>query len=319
MMSSINPARPDVIRAAVDALNAGELVVLPTETVYGIGADARNSEAVARIYAAKGRPSYNPLIIHVASAEIAGRYVIFDDTAKKLAKAFWPGPFTLVLPLNPSGGLSPAVSAGLDTVAVRVPAHPVAQALLQMFDGPISAPSANRSGRISPTTASHAADELGDRVAMILDGGPCDEGVESTIVALCDGYVDILRPGSVTPEEIARVAGLPARSTGPVVTNEQPNAPGQLLSHYAPRAQVRLNALKVGTDETLLGFGPDAPAQALNLSATGDLKEAASNLFSMLRTLDESGATTIAVMPVPDTGIGLAINDRLRRAAAPRE
>ncbi|MDA5194024.1 L-threonylcarbamoyladenylate synthase [Govanella unica] len=317
MEPSIKPACPDVIREAADALKKGQLVILPTETVYGLGADARNSDAVARIYAAKTRPSFNPLIIHVASAEVAARYAVLDETARTLAAAFWPGPFTLVLPLRPDSGIAPAVSAGLTTVAVRVPAHPLAHALLEAFDGPVAAPSANRSGRISPTTAAHAASELGPQVALIVDGGPCEEGLESTIVAISDGFLDLLRPGSVTPEELELVSGLPVRGTGPEAA-DRPTAPGQLASHYAPRAAVRLEVLVPKDGEVLLGFGPEAPAAALNLSPSGDLREAAANLFAMLRTLDDGRAQVIAVMPIPERGIGIAINDRLRRAAAPR-
>ncbi len=311
------PASQEAVAATAAALARGELVILPTETVYGLGADATNPQAVARIYTAKGRPDFNPLIVHVADAATAGRYVTLNAAAQKLAAAFWPGPFTLVLPLKPGNGIAPAVTAGLDTLAVRVPAHPMARAVLTQFGGPVAAPSANKSGRLSPTTAAHAAAELGDSVAIVLDGGACQKGVESTIVAVSDTAIELLRPGSVTPADIEAVTGLPVIGSGPSPA-DRPTAPGQLESHYAPRAALRLNATTADDDEALLAFGPDAPQSAANLSHNGDLEQAAANLFAMLYHLDQTGVARIAVMPIPNHGLGLAINDRLRRAAAPR-
>ncbi|MEX1148196.1 MAG: L-threonylcarbamoyladenylate synthase [Sphingomonadales bacterium] len=301
---------------AARLLRAGKLVALPTETVYGLGADARNDRAVAAIFEAKGRPRFNPLIIHVASLEAAMADATIEGPALTLARAFWPGPLTLVLPRRTDSELSLLVCAGLDTVAVRVPAAPVARALLEAFGGPVAAPSANRSGRISPTRADHVVTELGGDVAIILDGGPCIAGVESTIVQVQGDSIHLLRPGPVTPDDITRICGLPviepelADPTAPV-------APGQLSSHYAPRASLRLDVIDPEEDEILLGFGP-APQAALNLSPVGDLAEAAANLFTMLRSLDDAGHGRIAVSPIPAAGLGLAINDRLRRAAAPR-
>lgn len=310
---------PASLDAAASALRAGELVSFPTETVYGLGADAANDRAVAAIYAAKGRPEFNPLIVHVADIEAVSAIAALDGVALKLAKAFWPGPFTLVLPRRPDAPISLLVSAGLDTVAVRVPRHPVAHALLQKFGGPIAAPSANLSGRISPTCADHVANELADRIALVLDGGPCAAGLESTIVRVARNQIHLLRPGSVTPAEIAAVSGLK------VVRHQEEegalSAPGQLKSHYAPSARLRLDALAPHEGEAFLAFGSatlDGTSRQINLSPKGDLTEAAANLFAMLRQLDQTGAPSIAVMPIPDQGLGLAINDRLHRAAAPR-
>ncbi len=300
------------IAQAADLLRQGLLVAFPTETVYGLGGDARNGEAVAGIYAAKGRPSFNPLIAHVASVEAAQRFVEWSDQADKLARAFWPGPLTLVLPLRAGHGVSSLVTAGLDTLAVRVPAHPSARALLSAFDGPVAAPSANPSGQISPTTAEHVRAGLGGRIAAILDDGPCGVGVESTIVGLA-GDPALLRPGGVALEQIEAVlkARLHFHKPGDTLT-----APGQLQSHYAPDAPVRLNAGETQGDEVLLGFGQvDCD---LNLSPDGDLTEAAANLFAALHSLNDTGRP-IAVSPIPDHGLGAAINDRLRRAAAPRD
>ncbi len=300
------------IAQAADLLRQGLLVAFPTETVYGLGGDARNGEAVAGIYAAKGRPSFNPLIAHVASVEAAQRFVEWSDQADRLARAFWPGPLTLVLPLRAGHGVSSLVTAGLDTLAVRVPAHPSARALLSAFDGPVAAPSANPSGQISPTTAEHVRAGLGGRIAAILDDGPCGVGVESTIVGLA-GDPALLRPGGVALEQIEAVlkARLHFHQPGDTLT-----APGQLQSHYAPDAPVRLNAGETQGDEVLLGFGQvDCD---LNLSPDGDLTEAAANLFAALHSLNDTGRP-IAVSPIPDHGLGAAINDRLRRAAAPRD
>ncbi|CUH67212.1 t(6)A37 threonylcarbamoyladenosine biosynthesis protein RimN [Thalassovita gelatinovora] len=285
---------------------------MPTETVYGLAADARNDMAVARIFAAKGRPRFNPLIVHLADAETAQRYVVWSDMAQKLADAFWPGPLTLVLPLKPDAGLSPLVTAGLPSLAVRVPAHPLARSLLQRFGGPVAAPSANPSGRISPTKARHVLDGLSGKIEAVLNGGACPVGVESTIVGLT-AEPTLLRPGGVAGEQIEAVLGQPLASPA---QGAPISAPGQLNSHYAPGAKVRLNVTAPRDGEILLGFG--AVDCALNLSATGDLTEAAANLFGHLHALDALDPDGIAISPIPDTGLGRAINDRLRRAAAPR-
>jgi L-threonylcarbamoyladenylate synthase len=300
---------------AARCLAAGGLVAFPTETVYGLGADATNGEAVARLYAAKGRPQFNPLIAHVADIATARRLAAFNAAAEQLAAAFWPGPLTLVLPKADACDVSDLALAGLDTIALRVPAHRIARELLAAFGKPIVAPSANKSGHVSPTNAAHVLADLRGRIDLIVDGGPCEVGVESTIVSLADAPT-LLRPGGLSRGEIERVLGVPL-ADAPV--SETPTAPGMLASHYAPKAQVRLNAGTAQPGETLLAFGPDAPAGALNLSPRGDLVEAAANLFSHLRALDRGGAKVIAVMPVPDQDLGEAINDRLKRAAAPRK
>jgi L-threonylcarbamoyladenylate synthase len=305
------------IEAAARCLSQGGLLAFPTETVYGLGADARNGEAIARLYAAKGRPAFNPLIAHVASLEQAHRLAHFDAAADALAAAFWPGPLTLVLPKRQDSGIADLALAGLDSVAIRVPAHPVAQALLAAFGGPVVAPSANRSGHVSPTSAAHVLSDLRGRIDMVIDAGPCAVGVESTIVACLDEPT-LLRPGGLARERIEAVLGRTLAT--PVIVDETPLAPGMLASHYAPRAQLRLNAETAKAGEALLAFGPAAEfdGQTLNLSARGDLIEAAANLFSHLRALDAAGATSIAVMRVPQDGLGEAINDRLARAAAPK-
>ncbi|WP_291730097.1 L-threonylcarbamoyladenylate synthase [Leisingera sp. F5] len=300
------------IARAARLLREGRLVSFPTETVYGLGADARQGAAVAAIYEAKGRPSFNPLIAHVHSAEAAQRYVQWNDTAETLAQAFWPGPLTLVLPLRAGHGISPLVTAGLETLGVRVPAHPAGQALLQALDGPVAAPSANPSGKISPTTAAHVQAGLDGRIAAILDDGACGVGLESTIVGLAGPKPMLLRPGGLAAEEIEAVLG---RKLSMRDVQDPLTAPGQLLSHYAPGAPVRLNAAKAVDGELYLGFGPGGGD--LNLSASADLAEAAANLFGHLHRLDALGKP-IAVAPVPELGLGAAINDRLRRAAAPR-
>lgn len=313
----IKPATPEAIAEAADAIRRGDLVAFPTETVYGLGADATNDRAVARIFEAKGRPHFNPLIVHVATLEAARVHADFDTLAEQLAARFWPGPFTLVLPRAGGTTLSLLVSAGLDTVALRVPGHPIARTLLDACDLPVAAPSANPSGGVSPTTAAHVAEGLGDKLALILDGGPCRVGLESTVVAIEGGRPVILRPGGVTRAMIEAVAGPVASAGGGGALR----SPGMLESHYAPALPLRLEATDVAGDEALLAFGPRAPEGGkarCNLSPSGDLIEAASNLFAMLRTLDKSGARAIAVMPVPEEGLGEAINDRLRRAAAPR-
>ncbi len=296
-----------VLKAAAH-LSAGSLVAFPTETVYGLGGDARNGQAVARIFNAKGRPHFNPLIVHVPDIETARSVALFDETARNLAQAFWPGPLTLVLPLADGHGLADLVTAGLTSVAVRVPAHPVARALLHSFGGPLAAPSANPSGRISPTTAAHVQSGLSGKIAAVLDGGACAVGLESTIVG--GTPLALLRPGGLATEDIEAITG-PLAPAGPAIS-----APGQLASHYAPNQRVRLNATAAEADEVMLGFGP-MPSD-LNLSTSGDLVEAAANLFGHLHQLDSLGQP-IAVAPIPDLGLGQAINDRLRRAAAPRQ
>jgi L-threonylcarbamoyladenylate synthase len=307
---------PHGLARAAELLRGAELVAFPTETVYGLGGDARSDVAVARIFAAKGRPSFNPLIVHVPDLAAAERLVIFDDPARRLASAFWPGPLTLVLPLRPDAGLSPLVSAGLETAAIRVPAHPAAQALLHAFGGPLAAPSANPSGRVSPTRAAHVLAGLDGRIAAVLDGGDCAVGLESTIVGFAPDPL-LLRPGGLPQEAIEDCLGAPL--SAPRADPERPTAPGQLSSHYAPAAVMRLNVSAAEPGEVWIGFGPGARGAELNLSATGDLVEAAANLFHFLREADQRAAGgRIAVSPVPDHGLGRAINDRLRRAAAPR-
>ena len=308
--ASLAPDSTGFARAA-EILHGGGLVAFPTETVYGLGADATDDLAVARIFEAKGRPRFNPLIVHVADAATARRYVTWSDMAEVLASRFWPGPLTLVLPLAPDAGLSPLVTAELPSLAIRVPAHPVAHALLAAFGGPVAAPSANPSGRISPTTAAHVAAGLSGRIEAILDGGACGVGVESTIVGLT-GTPTLLRPGGLAAEAIEAALGQPLAAPGSAITS-----PGQLASHYAPGAPVRLSANAKHPGEKLLGFGAVAGAD-LNLSPSGDLTEAAANLFAMLHAIDD-GTSPIAVSPIPETGLGRAINDRLRRAAAPRD
>ncbi len=299
------------ITQAATLLQSGALVAFPTETVYGLGADARQGEAVAAIYTAKGRPSFNPLIVHVADATAADRYVEWTPQAKVLAATFWPGPLTLVLPLRAGHGLSALVTAGLTTVGIRVPAHPVAQALLRALGGPVAAPSANPSGRISPTTADHVHAGLGGRIAAVLDGGPCDVGLESTIIGFDGPRAVLLREGGISAERIEQLIGeAPGTDTGGAIT-----APGQMTSHYAPRGAVRLNAPTARQGEHLLGFG--AVEGTLTLSRGGDLAEAAANLFGHLHKLDALGGG-IAVAPIPMEGLGRAINDRLRRSAAAR-
>src|SRR5664279_3088959 len=309
-------ADTQAIEAAAACLTAGGLVAFPTETVYGLGADARHGEAIARLYAAKGRPSFNPLIAHVADVAAARRLARFDAAAERLAAAFWPGPLTLVLPKRPDCCVADLALAGLESVAVRVPAHPIAHALLAALNGPVVAPSANRSGHVSPTSAAHVLADLRGLIDMVIDAGPCAVGVESTIVA-CLGEPALLRPGGLPREEIERVLGQPLAMAP--IADDAPLAPGMLSSHYAPKARLRLDAEAAGPDEALLAFGP-APAASvtLNLSPRGNLIEAAANLFSHLRALDASGAQRIAVMKVPHEGLGEAINDRLARAAAPK-
>jgi L-threonylcarbamoyladenylate synthase len=318
-------ADDSAISAAARTLAAGALAAFPTETVYGLGADATNGEAVARLYTAKGRPSFNPLIAHVVGLEAARRLAEFRPDAVRLAHAFWPGPLTLVLPRTSGCVVAELATAGLDSIAVRVPDHPVAQKILAALGRPIVAPSANRSGHVSPTIAAHVFADLKGRIDLIVDGGPTAVGVESSIVALL-GEPALLRPGGLPREAIERVLGRPLADVPAANADagEMPLAPGMLASHYAPRTRLRLDAVRVEAGEALLAFGPQLAAgageaaQVLNLSARSDLIEAAANLFSHLRALDAAGATAIAAMPVPHDGLGEAINDRLRRAAAPR-
>jgi L-threonylcarbamoyladenylate synthase len=311
------PATPEAIAQAAAILRDGGLVAFPTETVYGLGADATNARAVAAIFEAKGRPRFNPLIVHVASLDAVSKLGHLADAGRKLAAAFWPGPLTLVLAKAPGCPVAGLATAGLDTIAVRVPAHPVGQALLRAANVPIAAPSANRSGRVSPTTAAHVEADLGDRVAMILDGGVTPLGLESTVVDVTGDVPVILRLGGIAREDIARVLGSSIAAAGE--ENVKPASPGMLARHYAPSSPLRLEARDVHAGEALLAFGDKVPAHAgpcINLSPSGDLAEAAANLFAALRTLDAAGAAAIAVMPIPAYGLGEAINDRLRRAAS---
>jgi L-threonylcarbamoyladenylate synthase len=326
LTTEILPASEAAAALAARWLKQGGLVAFPTETVYGLGADAANAAAVARIYQAKGRPAFNPLIAHVGDLEAAQRIGRFDEQATALARAFWPGPLTLVVPKAEGCTVAELATAGLETVAIRVPAHPVAQAILRAFGGAVVAPSANISGHVSPTTADHVRSDLEGRIDLIIDGGPVEVGVESTIVGCFEAPM-LLRPGGVPREQIEHVLGhklerLPADAES---DSGQPLAPGMLASHYAPRTRVRLNACHVEAGEALLAFGEPAlpgagqAAAVMNLSPGGDLAEAAANLFGYLRALDAKAARAIAVMPIPHDGLGEAINDRLRRAAVERE
>jgi L-threonylcarbamoyladenylate synthase len=296
--------------AAAQALRRGGLVILPTETVYGLAADAADPRAVAAVFEAKGRPRFNPLIAHVADLAAARRVAVLDARALALAQAFWPGPLTLVAPLRDPAAVCDLARAGLDTVAVRVPAHPLALETLRLFGAPVVAPSANRSGRPSPTTFADAVEETGFAAAEALDGGPCAVGVESTVVAVLDGPPRLLRAGGVTRAEIEAVAGPLAEASG-----EAHRSPGRLALHYAPDAPVRLEAAAPGPGEAFLAFGPSPAPTPFNLSPSGDLREAAANLFAFLRAADRLAPAAIAVAPIPHEGLGEAINDRLRRAA----
>lgn len=322
LATQVMPAEAAAAPAAARALAEGGLVAFPTETVYGLGADARNGRAVARLFAAKGRPRFNPLISHVADVAAARRLARFDAAAERLATAFWPGPLTLVLPKSIDCPVSELATAGLDTIAVRVPDHPVVHEILTAFAGPVVAPSANRSGHVSPTTAAHVLADLKGRIDLVIDGGAAQVGIESTIVACLGGTPLLLRPGGLPRKRIESVLG--TELAEPSRTTDAPLAPGMLGSHYAPRTQLRLEARAVEPGEALLAFGPVVASGAeharavLNLSPTGDLVEAAANLFSHLRALDAAGVASIAVVPIPQEGIGEAINDRLSRAAAPR-
>lgn len=313
MTERLSPDAKGLSRAA-SLLAAGDLVAFPTETVYGLGGDARSDIAVARIFEAKGRPRFNPLIVHVPDIAAARALAVFDDRAERVASAFWPGPLTLVLPLRPAAGLSALVTADLPSVAIRVPAHPVAQGLLRAFGGPVAAPSANPSGRVSPTRADHVLDGLSGRIAAVIDGGACAVGLESTILGMV-GEARLLRPGGIPAEVLEECLGVPLLTgTDP----DRPVAPGQLASHYAPGAAVRLGVTAPAPGAVWIGFGAGCEGAAITLSETGDLVEAAANLFHALREADRLATTLIEVAPIPDHGLGRAINDRLRRAAAPR-
>lgn len=306
---------PLTIENAAALLRAGQLVAFPTETVYGLGADATNADAVLSIYETKGRPRFNPLIVHCADLAMAERLAVFSPLARTLAETFWPGPLSLVLPLRPGHGLSDIVTAGLSTIALRVPDHALAQALLRAADRPLAAPSANPSGKLSPTTAAQVRRGFADRVP-VLDGGACTAGVESTILAIEDGRLVQLRAGALSRTEIESTLGLPvARAEEGAAIS----APGMLLNHYAPNARMRLNT-EPAPGEAYLAFGPapDFAGPMRNLSPSGDLREAARNLFAMIAELDADSPGMIAVAPIPETGLGEAINDRLQRAAAPR-
>jgi L-threonylcarbamoyladenylate synthase len=333
LVTRVAQASVGAVKDARSVLAAGGLVAFPTETVYGLGADATNDKAVAKLYAVKERPSFNPLIAHVADLAAATRLAVFDDAALHLARAFWPGPLTLVLAKAAHCPVGLLATAGLDTIAVRVPSHPVAREILAAFGKPVVAPSANRSGEVSPTTAQHVLHDLRDRIDLLINDGPAPLGIESTIVACLDRPV-LLRPGAIDRDAIEKVLGFavaaPARTARgragkAAAAHAGPLAPGMLASHYAPRTLLRIEAKEVAPGEALLAFGAELPpgaeaaAAVLNLSARGDLLEAAANLFSHLRSLDTAGAKAIAVAPIPERGIGEAINDRLRHAAAPRE
>jgi L-threonylcarbamoyladenylate synthase len=323
LKTQLSPATKMAVAEAAATLRAGGLVAFPTETVYGLGADATDAAAVARLFAAKGRPAFNPLIVHVGSAAQAHVHADFNAAAETLAHRFWPGPLTLVLPKRTDCRIADLVSAGLDTLAIRMPDHPVARGLLDAFGGPIAAPSANRSGHVSPTAAAHVMADLNGRIDVVLDGGATPVGVESTIVAPAGDRPVLLRSGGIAREDIEKALG--CRLADPPASAEPSiQAPGMMTSHYAPHARVRRDAERIEPGEAALLFGPAAPrdveraAVMLNLSPRGDLVEAAANLFSFLRKLDGSGVTTIAVAPIPQHGLGEAINDRLARAAAER-
>ena len=311
LITEQRPCDEGSIAQAAELIRAGQTVAVPTETVYGLAADARNSDAVARIYAAKGRPAFNPLIVHVADTAMALGLAEMDDLAASIAAAFWPGPLTLVLPVRAEAGLSPLVMAGLPTVAIRCAAHPAMRTLIEASGAPLAAPSANRSGAISPTSADHVMRSLGGRIPLILDGGPTARGIESTIVAPAQDHLRLLRPGPITAEMLQEMSGLPVVVSG---SEHGIEAPGQMESHYAPSKPVRLNAMSAREGEYLIGFG--AVAGDISLSETGDLDEAAAALFAALHIADASSASRIAVARVPHDGLGAAINDRLRRAAA---
>jgi L-threonylcarbamoyladenylate synthase len=310
---------PDRLEDAARALREGELVAFPTETVYGVGGDATSDLAVARIFEVKGRPRFNPLIVHVRDLASARALTVFDTRAERAAERFWPGPLSLVLPRAPRCPISLLASAGLDTLAIRVPAHPLALALLRAVDRPLAAPSANRSGRLSPTSAGDAVTELGGRIAAVLDGGRCEIGIESTVLDLCGAEPTVLRPGGLARETLEEWLGHVAAANA---SSSAPRSPGTLESHYAPERPMRLDARDARPGEALLALGPGPASEGFGevrwLSRSGDLTEAAANLFKALRALDRPEVVGIAVMPIPEHGLGAAINDRLRRAAAPR-
>jgi len=314
----IEPATQTSIQQAAKVLAGGGVAAFPTETVYGLGADATNAEAVLRVYEMKGRPRFNPLIAHVADIEAAEAHGHFNAAARKLAEAFWPGPLTMVLKQRSESDICDLVSAGLETIALRVPENEIARSLLRAAGCPVAAPSANKAGHVSPTTAAHVEADLGEEPDIILDGGDTALGLESTVVDLSGPEPLLLRPGGIPREEIEQTLGVKLADAAPC---DQPASPGQLASHYAPRASLRLEATSLAPGEALLAFGPNPPKvenSMVNLSPKGDIREAATRLFAALRELDASGCESIAVMPIPDEGLGEAINDRLRRAAAPR-
>jgi L-threonylcarbamoyladenylate synthase len=315
----------EAMESALALLEAGEIVAIPTETVYGLAGDATNGKAVARIFEAKGRPRFNPLIAHVSGIVMANEFAVFDPLSERLAQAFWPGPLTLVLPLAKGAAIHPLVTAGLDTIALRMP-QGFGAGLIARFGRPLAAPSANSSGRITSTTAEAVEADLGEKIPLIVDGGPTAVGLESAIVKVEGGTLRLLRPGGIAAEVIEAAAGRPLlRGATAGIEAASIEAPGMLASHYAPGAAVRTGATSVLPGEALLAFGPrraensDKAVAILNLSPSGDLSEAAANLFSSLQHLDRSGAKTIAVEPIPTSGLGEAINDRLSRAAAPRD
>jgi L-threonylcarbamoyladenylate synthase len=310
------PYGPEAVAEAARLILAGEPVAVPTETVYGLAADATNAEAAERIYAAKGRPSFNPLIVHVPGLAEAERIGVFGDAARRIAEAFWPGPLTLVVPLREGSGISPRLTAGLDTVALRAPAHPAMRDLLAAAGRPLAAPSANASGGISPTSAEHVVKSLGERIGLVIDGGSSERGLESTIVRVDDAGVRLLRPGPISLEQIEAAAKAPP-CHGPDAQGEGVVAPGMMASHYAPSKPLRLNVRAAEPDEWFVGFGSVAGDE--NLSPSGDLDDAAATLFAALHRGDAASKPRIAVAPIPEEGIGVAINDRLRRAAAPRD
>lgn len=321
-MSLIKVANKQSITDAAETLKSGGLVGMPTETVYGLAANALDGAAVAKIFEAKGRPAFNPLIIHVPDIEAASQYVEVSDIARGIARGFWPGPLTMILPRKKDCKISDLASAGLDTLAVRMPSHPVALSLLKEAGVPVAAPSANKSGSLSPTSPKHVHESLGDKVDMILAAGPCEVGLESTVLDLSGDVPVILRPGGVTADDLSEALGAEVGYAD--ANDDKPKSPGMLLKHYAPTLPVRLNAIDVKEGEALLAFGSDKfmvgksfPEQKKrNLSENSDLYEAAANMFAMLKELDGCGAQGIAVMAIPEEGIGLAINDRLKRAAA---
>jgi L-threonylcarbamoyladenylate synthase len=314
----VESATQSSIQRAAKALADGGVVAFPTETVYGLGADATNADAVLRVYEMKGRPSFNPLIAHVSDLAAAEKHGEFNEPANILADALWPGPLTIVLKRRADSGICDLVSAGLDTIGLRVPANETTRELLRAAGCPVAAPSANKAGHVSPTTAAHVLSDLGEEPDLILDAGQTTVGLESTIIDLSGSAPLLLRPGGIPREDIEKILVM---KLGEAVASAQPSSPGQLTSHYAPRSQLRLEARSIEPGEAMLAFGKDLPptqGPLINLSLDGDVREAAIHLFGALRELDESGCKSIAVMPIPDEGLGEAINDRLRRAAAPR-